>query len=638
MGTVPFANVASQKPAARPVVALVALLVAVAGATSCAANPGPAKPGNAATETVDLVVAATTDVHGRLTGWDYYAGAPDASRGLSRAATIVDSVRAANPDRVVLVDAGDMLQGNPLSFVAARIDTAQRNPAIVAMNAMRYDAAAIGNHDFGYGLSTLGRAIKDASFPLLAANAYLASGPRAYPAYVIVKRGGVRLGIVGATTPGAMLWERDNLRGRVVLRDIVAEVRTAVAEARAKGADGIVVVLHSGLSGGSGYDTVAAGVGSENVAARVAREVPGIDLIVFGHSHQELADTVINGTRLLQPKNWATSVGVAHLTLERTSGAWRVARTRGTTVQSAGHAEQAAVVSAVARAHAATVAYVNRVVGSTPVAWRADSARVRDTPLIDFILEVERRAANADLASTAAFSLDASLDAGPITEARLARLYPYDNTLRAIRISGRQLRDYLEFSARYFRTFAGDTGRTISLVNERVPGYNYDIVAGADYVIDVSRPAGSRVVALSVDGKPVADTDTFTMAVNNYRQSGGGGYAMLRGAPIVYDQQQEIRELLIEEVARRKTLTAGDLLQAKLASRAGGGHPRGVSRDARQSRGTRRWSGAADWPRGCRRSASEPDASASHHGTHASDHRDQRLSRGLRAASGQLRR
>jgi 2',3'-cyclic-nucleotide 2'-phosphodiesterase (5'-nucleotidase family) len=180
---------------------------------------------------------------------------------------------------------------------------------------------------------------------------------------------------------------------------------------------------------------------------------------------------------------------------------------------------------------------------------------VQDTPLIDFILEVERRAANADLASTSAFSLDASLDAGPITEAELARLYPYDNTLRAIRITGRQLRDYLEFSARYFHTFAGDTGRTIPLINERVPGYNYDIVAGADYVIDVSRPVGSRLTSLAVKGKPVADADTFTLAVNNYRQAGGGGYAMLRGAPVVYDRQQEIRELLVDEVARRRTLT-----------------------------------------------------------------------------------
>jgi 2',3'-cyclic-nucleotide 2'-phosphodiesterase (5'-nucleotidase family) len=508
--------------------------------------------------TMDLVVAATTDVHGRLTGWDYYAGRVDTVRGLSRAATIIDSIRSANPNRVVLVDAGDLLQGNPLGFVAARVDTTQPHPVIAAMNVMRYDASAIGNHEFNYGLATLGRAIREASFPFLAANTYLANGGRAYPAFVIVRRGDVRVGIVGATTPGSMVWDRDNLRGRIVVRDIVPEVRTAVAEARAKGADVIVVTMHSGLAGESSYDTVTTGLPAENVAARVAREVQGIDLIVFGHSHQELGDTIIGTTRLMQPKNWATSVAVAHVGLERENGRWRVARSHGATIQSVGHAENSAVVQAVAREHAATIAFVNRPVGTTPVAWRADSARVRDTPLTDFILEVQRRAANADLSSTAAFTLDASLDAGPVTVAELARLYPYDNTLRAVRISGRQLREYLETSARYYRTFAADTGRGVSIVNERIPGYNFDIIAGADYVIDISKPLGSRVTSLSVKGKPVTETDSFTLALNNYRQTGGGGYAVLQGAPVVYDRQQEIRQLLIDEVTRKRTIAPDD--------------------------------------------------------------------------------
>ena len=505
--------------------------------------------------TVDLVVAATTDVHGRLTGWDYFGGTRDTLRGLSRAATIVDSVRQANPDRVVLVDAGDMLQGNPLTFVAARTDSARAHPVIAAMNVMRYDAAAIGNHEFNYGLPALGRAIEQARFPFLAANAYLANGGRAYPAFVIVERAGVRVGIVGATTPGSMLWDRENLRGRLVVRDIVPEVRTAVGDARAKGADVIVVSVHSGLLGASSYDTAATGMPSENVGARIAHEVEGVDLIVLGHSHQELPDTMIATTRVIQPKNWATSVAVAHLGLERASGKWRVARSTGATVQAVGHAESPAVVSAVARAHESTVAYVNRSVGSTPVAWRSDSGRVRDTPLVDFILEVQRRATGADLAVGSVFSLDASLDAGPITVAELARLYPYDNTLRAVRISGRQLRDYLEHSARYYRTFAGDTGRAVSMVNERVPGYSFDILAGADYTLDIARPAGSRVTSLAVKGRAVADTDTFTLAVNNYRQTGAGGYAMLHGAPVVYDRQEEIRELLIDEVTRKRTIT-----------------------------------------------------------------------------------
>ena len=194
---------------------------------------------------------------------------------------------------------------------------------------------------------------------------------------------------------------------------------------------------------------------------------------------------------------------------------------RGELVRAVGHREDSTIVATVDDAHRATRAYVKREIGSTAVAWRADSARVQDTPIMDFMLEVQRRVAKADLSVGSAFSLDASLDAGPITIAEVARLYPYENTLRAVRISGRQLREYLEFSSRYFRQFPTAAGG--GLVDTSIPGFNYDMVAGADYVLDLSRPFGARVTTLSVKGRPVADTDTFTLALNNYRQGGGGG-------------------------------------------------------------------------------------------------------------------
>lgn len=510
------------------------------------AGSGPVR---AQRDTLDLVVAATTDVHGRLRGWDYYTNSPDTLRGLTRAATIVDSVRAANPGRVLLLDAGDILEGNPLAYIAAHRHFA-RQPVIAAMNAMRYDAAAIGNHEFNYGLPALRRAVAQARFPMLAANAYLPSGAHAFAARRIIPRGGVKVGIVGGTTPGSNLWDHDNLHGKLVIRDIVPAVDTAVRAARRAGADVIVVVLHSGLDEPSSYDTVATGLPSENVAARVAHEVPGIDLIVYGHSHKQMADTVIAGVLLVQPKNWATSVGVAHLKLQRQGTGWHVGRSWSGLVQCAGHVESLAIVAATAAVHQATVAYVSTPIGHTAVSWRGDSARVADTPLIDFVLDVERSVAHADLASTAAFTLDAALDSGPITIAEVARLYPYDNTLKAVRLTGRQLRDYLEFSARYFGQFGTDE----PAVDPRIPGYNFDIVAGADYTIDLSRPIGSRITSLTVRGKPVADTDTFTLALNNYRQSGGGGYAMLRDAPVVYDGQVELRQLLIEAVQRHHEL------------------------------------------------------------------------------------
>jgi 2',3'-cyclic-nucleotide 2'-phosphodiesterase (5'-nucleotidase family) len=525
------------------------IIIACVAAAAC----GPPRPlqNNAS---FDLVVAATTDVHGRLRGWDYYANAPDSLHGLSRAATIIDSLRHGASVFPVVVDAGDFLQGNPLAYVAARVDTEMPHPVIAAMNAVTYDAVVIGNHEFNYGLATLNRAIRQADFAMLAANVYTPDGKQPFRPWAVSTRRGIKIAIVGATTPGSMLWDRDNLAGRLVIRDIVPEVRTAVRDARDAGAVVVIVVVHSGLNEPSSYDTVSTGVPSENVAARLAHEVPGIDLLVYGHSHKEMADTVIAGTLLMQPRNWASSVAIAHLGIERHNGHWRVGSKRSTVVATAHHRENPTVVAVTQEGHRATLKYATTAIGTTSVPWRADSARVAPTPLIDFILDVERRASGAQLASTAAFSLDASLPAGPITVARLSALYPYDNTLRAVRLSGAQLRAYLEQSARYFRRNADGSVD----VDPSIPGFNYDIVAGVDYTIDVSRPVGERITTLAFNGRPVAPTDTFTMALNNYRQTGGGGFAMLRDAPVVYDKQLEIRQLLIDEVQRKGTLSPSD--------------------------------------------------------------------------------
>src|SRR5688500_6541551 len=520
---------------------------------SCTAArvPSPAEP-------VELVIAATTDVHGRLRAWDYYANNEEANRGLARAATIVDSVRAANPGRVILLDAGDLLQGNPLAYVAARVSSNRANPIVAAMNAMRYDAAAIGNHEYNYGVPYLDSVVRQASFPFLSANTYRLdpAGVHAYRPWTIVERQGIKVGIVGATTPGVTLWDAENIRGRLRFGDIVPAVRAAVAQVRGAGADIVVVTMHSGLNEPASYDTVSSGVPSENVAARVAAEVPGIDLIVYGHSHRESRGTTIGQTLLVQAKNWATSVALAHLRVSRNAGRWVVTSRSGDIVQAAGHDESPSVVDAVDRAHRETVAYVTTPIGTVAEAWSADSARLKDTPLIDFILETQRKVAGAVLASTAAFSTEVRFPAGPVTIAQVAQLYPYENTLRSVRLTGKQLRDYLEFSARYWRTPLSATAPLEA--DPAIPGYNFDIVSGVDYVIDPSRPIGSRITRLDYKGSPVRDTDSFTMALNNYRQTGGGGYAMLRGAPVVYQGDTEIRQLLIDEVRNRRELKSAD--------------------------------------------------------------------------------
>lgn len=507
---------------------------------------------------VELVIASTTDVHGRLRGWDYYANAADPARSLAGAATIVDSIRRQNPDRTLLVDAGDLLQGNPLTFVAARVRRQPVHPVIASMNAMRYDAAVIGNHEFNYGVPLLRAAMGQAGFPFLAANVREASGKNFAAPYTIVQRSGVKVGIVGATTPGSMVWDRDNLRAeRLTVTDIVPAVRKSVGDARRAGADVIVVLLHSGLSGEASYDTVATGLPSENVAARVPREIDGIDAVIFGHSHRELIDSTVNGAILVQPRNWAASVGVATLVVERRNGKWQVASHRGQSVRVAGHAESPVVLAAHATTHQNAVEWSTTSIGRTAVRLRADSARVVDVPIIDLVNEVMRREGKADLAATAAFSLDAAIDTGAISVASLSRLYPYDNTLRVVKVTGAQLRAFIEHSSRYYRSLdANGRAPTGGIIDPTVPGYNFDVVSGADYTIDLRLPLGSRVTQLEFRGRAVQPTDTFTLALNNYRQGGGGGFSMLAGAPVVYDRDTDIRQLLIDEVKRVGVLDA----------------------------------------------------------------------------------
>src|SRR5471032_2945960 len=218
------------------------IAAAAAALLLCAGAPA------ADAQTVDIVVASTTDSHGRVRGWDYFADSPDSARGLTRAATVVDSVRAANPGRVILVDAGDFLQGNPFTFAAARIDSTGPSAVVAAMNAMHYDAVTIGNHEFNYGVPTLRRETATASFALLAANATGGTEPAAWRPWTIVERAGVKIGIVGATTPGSMIWDAANLHAAsVTVGAISPAVAKAVAAARAAGADAIVVVAHAGI-------------------------------------------------------------------------------------------------------------------------------------------------------------------------------------------------------------------------------------------------------------------------------------------------------------------------------------------------------------------------------------------------------
>ncbi|HEY6059485.1 MAG TPA: 5'-nucleotidase C-terminal domain-containing protein [Gemmatimonadales bacterium] len=510
-------------------------------------------------DTAHVVIVATTDVHGRVLGWDYVRDR--ASRGgLSRAAAILTTLRAQYPGEVLLVDAGDLLEGNPFAKYFGRVERRRPDPVVDALNALQYDVATPGNHDFDFGLDLLASADSDATFRYVSANVVATVGGRGgsrdsllFPATVVIQRGPVRVGITGLTTPGVNVWDRRQLRGRVHVRAIAAAAPAALAALERAGVDLKVVLIHSGMGEASSYDTTH--VGPENDAAALARMTPRPDVVVVGHTHREIRDSVIDGVHFVQPRNWALSLSVVHVWLARDGaarGRWRVAQVRGDLIPLGEVGEVPQFVRRFADAHERVRAWADEALGTGGPGFDGRYGRAEDTPLLDFINAVQRRRSGAQLAATADFDPSSGLPDGTIHRRDVAGIYPYENTLVAVRISGQQLRGFLEHSAEYYRTYA--PGRRI--VNDAVQGYNFDVVSGASYRIDLSRPPGQRIESLTVNGRPVSAADSFTFATNSYRAAGGGGYTMLLGAPIVYDRGEDIGELLAEEVRRVDTVMA----------------------------------------------------------------------------------
>src|SRR6266487_2662624 len=504
-------------------------------------------------DTAHIVIVATTDVHGRVLGWDYVRDAATPG-GLSRAATALETLRARYPANLVLVDAGDLLQGNPFATYFGRYDKRQPQPIVDALNALQYDVVTPGNHDFDFGVDFLRRAATEATYRYVSANVVDDSGKALFAPTVVLSRGAVKIGITGFTTPGVMLWDRAQLAAasHLRVRRIADAAPAAVAALDRAGVDLKVVLIHSGF-GSSTYDTT--GVGPENDAAALAAMNPKPDVVIVGHTHREIRDTVINGVHFVQPKIWVQSLAVVHVTLAKDSaraGRYRVTGVRADLIPLANVAESPRFTQRLNAAHQAARLWAGTPIGSASPGFDARYARVQDTPLLDFINEVQRRRAGTQLSSAAAFDVQPGLPEGEVHQRDVLGIYPYENTLRAVKISGQQLREYLEHSASYFNSY--EPGRPI--INDSVAGYNYDVVSGVVYNIDLSRPAGLRIRGLAYNGKIVQPTDTFTLALNSYRQAGGGGYTMLAAARVVYDKGEDIRELLVDEIRRVHTIQA----------------------------------------------------------------------------------
>ena len=508
-----------------------------------------------AAQQVTVTLLATTDLHGNLVPVDYVTGQPVA-RGLAKIATLIRDARAGNAN-TLLIDCGDTIQGTPLegvyqSMARTGADPAGRRPAaplagdpmMRAMNLLGYDAMTVGNHEYNAGLANLAKARRDAKFPWISANTTLAArgAEREFAGYIVKTVGGVKVAVIGITTPVIPMWERPENLGAYRFVPPIEVVRTVVAKLRREERpDAIVVAAHSGL--GRNLQTGAAEEPAENVVYQLAEQIPELDAIVFGHSHAQMEGELVGKVLLVQPKNGGASLGRIDFTLDRRpAGGWMVVSKKSRLIPVTQQTAAAPDLMAMAKPYEeAAERYLNTPVARSARELSAARGREEDTAVVDLVQRVQLFCAKADVSFTALYNPEVRIPQGQVTVRQIAALYPYDNELLAIQGTGKMVKDALENAARYFSGNA-------------MPGFNYDMAAGVEYEIDRSRPEGDRIVNLRWRGKPLGPERELRIAVNNYRAGGSGGYTMFRGAKVVWRSREDIRDLLIRYYTERKSI------------------------------------------------------------------------------------
>ena len=504
---------------------------------------------------VHITILGTTDQHGNLFPADYYTDKPD-NRGLAKITTLIRQVRKENKN-VLLIDSGDTIQGTPLEYYHNKKNNVPADPMMLAMNALDYDAMTVGNHEYNFGLSVLEKARSEAKFPWLSANTYnKGTNQTHYTPYIVKEVAGVRIAVLGLTTPGIPNWENAPNYAGLEFREPVSEAKRWVSILRRQErADVVVIAMHMGLEEDLRTGEINPGqVTNENRAIAIAKQVPGVDLIFMGHTHRDVPSLVINGVQLIQANYWGKHLARVDLYLEDVRRGWHIfARAARTIAVDDRVVADPEILKLGEPYDRETQGWLSRAIGESAAELTATEARFRDTAILDLIQRVQLEAGKADVSMAAVFNPEARIAKGPVTVRDIAGLYVYENTLVVLEVTGQQLKDALEHSAKYFRPY--EPGKTpAELVDEKIPAYNFDIAEGVTYVLNIAKPIGQRIENLQFQGKPLAPTQKLRLATNNYRVNGGGGYTMYKGAPVVYRSSAEIRELIIDWVERHQTI------------------------------------------------------------------------------------
>lgn len=586
-------------------------------ATATADEATPAAPQNSASnakattpvegQEVDVRILATTDLHTNLVNYDYYQDKPAQNVGLAKTAVLIEDAKKENSN-VLLVDNGDTIQGTPLGTYKAIVNPikdGEQHPMYTALQKLGFDAGTLGNHEFNYGLDYLKKVIATAGMPIVNANVVDAkTGEFLYDPYKIIKKTytdkngrsvDVNIGVTGIVPPQILSWDKANLEGKIKVNDSVEAIQAIIPEMRKAGADVVLVLSHSGI-GDDKYEK-----GEENEGYQIA-SLPGVDAVVTGHSHAEFpsgngtgfyekyagVDGVngkINGTPVTMAGKYGDHLGVIDLNLRYTDGKWSVVGSKAAIrkIDTKSKVADERITEIAKEAHEGTVKYVRQQVGTTSAPITSYFALVKDDPSVQIVNNAQTWYAKKELAGTPEANLpilsaaapfkagtrgDATaytdIPAGPIAIKNVADLYLYDNVTAILKVTGAQLKEWLEMSAGQFNTIDPTNKEPQQLVNPNYRTYNFDVIDGVTYEFDVTQPNkydregktvnpdASRVRNLKYQGKEVTADQEFIVVTNNYRAN--GKFPGVRDASLNQLLGLENRQAIINYILEEKNI------------------------------------------------------------------------------------